>query len=420
MVLLNTIPRIAGRRTIKRKILHSFTCNYEGLRSALSPAQGDAYTLVFHRLSTNSTEVKQGDPNLKWKSWFESHEYQPIWSKHPFADSNPNQIQPLPYTILDNSSRLLLSQLDEIARNADVNKQIDVPTTKQCNTMIKRLGDFNEGGGELEGRSLRAYLIWKKMEYCVDTRQDLDENTQKFHYVLPRPDRETYLSVLTLHATDIECGEAGDAPKRALEIVKKMEERFRNGNWNAEPSRMIWNQVVDSWANSSHAEKSYEAANILKIHVGEKADASTFGHVFKACATTVGRHRSKELAGKVAVTVWAEFEKSNLMAMKDGDEDSQSHLFDRGSLMFVNALKAMQLLDDTRLRNKLINAQFQAACKLGLVNSHVLNALQSVASSEYLEKTLGKYGSTQAHVPRIFRKIPKSWKRNAKTDAKGW
>jgi hypothetical protein len=428
MVLLTAIRNRARQQITKKILPQACNCQIQELYVS-SPIPRNVHVPFLRQLHyhSNTTSVKKSnegndDPNMKWKAWFQSHEYQPIWSKHPIANSSPNQVQPLPHTILDNSSRLLLSQLDEITHSVDVNRSIDVPTILQCNTIIKRLGDKNEGGKELEGRSLRAYLIWKKMEYCVDVRQDLHASTPspKFHYSLPRPNRQTYLAVLSLHATDIEQGRKGDAPNRALEIVKKMEERFKDGYWDAEPSRMIWNQVIASWANTSHAEKGYEAANILKNHMGDIADASTFGNVFRACATTAGDSRAKELAGKVALRVWAEFIQSNLMPMKDEDGKAHSLLFDRGSYTFVYAMKAVQLVADEQLRRDVIKAQFEAACKLGLVNTHVLHALRSVASPDYASTILGKYGSKKAKTAHLFRKIPKGWKRNCKTNTAGW
>ena len=464
--------------------------------SSVGPSQGQYRNNAliptkptFRSNSSFPAEINNDDPNQMWKLWFESHEYQPIWSSHPYRDdtstnanANSNIIQPLDHAHLDNSSRTLLSQLHDISYGSSLHipkginqstsmstsMYLDVPTTQQCNAMIERLGEKNErtegAENETNGRALRAFLIWKKMEYCMDIWENFqfgsnsgisDANTKLYHS-LPRPNRETYLSVLTMHtsATDT----SGDAPRRALEIVKKMEERFQQGHWDAEPSRMIWNQVLASWANTSHPHKGYEAYNVYKNHMSQDvinngngtmigldtkeedsvdvdSDASTFGNIFRACATTDGDPKAKELAGKVAVRMWAEFKQSKLMMLKDTDpntntdaridsnDDANALLFDRGSYMFVYALKAVQLVNNEKLRAETTKSQFDAVCQLGLVNTHVIHALRSTvtSNSSYAFKVLRNYTPKKNASPaRIFQNIPKEWKRNCKTNSAGW
>lgn len=447
---------------------------------------------TFRRNSSSPAQIND-DPNQMWKSWFESHEYQPIWSSHPYRDDtstnvnvNSNIIQPLDHVHLDNSSRTLLSQLHDISYGSSLHipkginqstsmstsMSLDVPTTQQCNAMIQQLREKNErtegAENETNGRALRAFLIWKKMEYCMDiwgnfqfgSNSGTSDANSKLYHPLPRPNRETYLSVLSMHASVTDT--SGDAPKRALEIVQKMEERFQQGHWDAEPSRMIWNQVLASWANSSHPHKGYEAANVYKNYMSEDvidngngtsmgldsmeknsvdvdSDASTFGNIFRACATTVGDPRAKELAGKVAVRMWTEFKQSKLMMLKDTDsnttndarfgsnDDANALLFDRGSYMFVYALKAVQLVNNEKVRAETTKSQFDAACQLGLVNTHVIHALRSTvtsnssSSSDYAFKVLRSYTPKKNASPaRIFQNIPKEWKRNCKTNLAGW
>jgi len=291
--------------------------------------------------------------------------------------------------------------------------------------MIQNLGDFEQGGKELEGRSHRAYLIWKKMEYCIDVREDLRVPNPRNHYTVPKPNRETYLSILTLHATVNGRDRGRGAPERALEIVQRMEERYDAGHWDARPSVMIWNQVIASWASSTHSEKGYEAAKVLRTYMGDIADVSSYGNVFKACATTEGNVRAKELAGKIALRIWEELKGSDLLMMKDGDENANALVFDRGSYMFVFAMKAVQLVEDEKLRDQAVKSQFYTACKLGLANTHVLQTFQSVASPELMTAILGKYGTKKVkggekRTGHIFQNIPKRWKRNCKTNSFGW
>jgi len=286
--------------------------------------------------------------------------------------------------------------------------------------MIKKLADLNKGKASLEGRSHRAYLIWRKMEYCVDVRQDLQngQNRYRFHYMPPKPNRETYKTLLILHAQDEEKHHGGKvgAPERAMEIVCQMEKRYDEGNWDAEPSVMIWNQVLASWAISNHPQKSHESAVVLRNNVGDEADASSFAFVFKACATTNGGKKVKELAGKVSLKVWEELRKSHLISQKENQNYGKT--MDRAPVMISFAMKAVSLVEDDRLRNSALKSQFDLACDLGLVNTHILQIFQSKASSECFSNSLGPYKRKKATT--TFQYIPKDWKRNTKTKPSGW
>ena len=426
--------------------LHTGTCsrNASQVSQTLSRFASTSISTSAHRREeANITHDDDEDPNSRWKAWFKSHEYQPIWSKS--SSPNSNHVQPLSHQLLDNSSRTLISQLDDITRSTDVNRHVDVPTVKQCNTMLARLRDMNineaHGNQNLQGRSHRAYLIWKKMEYCADIRKDLHHGSgsytytsgvgvgakYKYRYVIPRPNRETYLLVLSLHSTDVEQGKPGEIPKRALEIVKKMEQRFEEGHWDAEPSVMAWNQVIASWANSTHLEKAYEAASILQNNTKEIADASSYGNVFKACATTTPKsksnRRAKELAGKVALRTWSEFMRSDLRSLGDKEENAKARLFDRGAYMLVNAIKAVGLVEDHNAKNKAIRSIFETACELGLVNTHVIHALKYTALSNIFERYTyqkDKSASASASAAHIFQHIRKEWKRNCNASSSGW
>jgi hypothetical protein len=362
------------------------------------------------------------DPNLKWKSWFQSQEYQPIWSPSPHSTTfHKDQIQPLSHTELDHTSKYLLSRLDEITHCVDSDLSIDIPTTQECNAMIQNLANLNKGKASLEGRSHRAYLIWRKMEYCIDVRKDLQngQNSSRIHYMPPKPNRETYKTLLFLHAQDEEkhhAGVKGGAPERAMEIVYQMEKRYDEGNWDAEPSVMIWNQVLASWAISNHPQKSYEAAEVLRNNVGDKADASSFAFVFRACASTNGSKKGKELAGKVSLKVWEELRKSHLISQKENNNNGKT--MDRAPVMIAFAMKAVSLVEDESLRNSALKSQFDLACELGLVNTHILQIFQSKASSECFSNSLGTYKRKKATT--MFQYISKDWKRNTKTKPSGW
>jgi hypothetical protein len=363
------------------------------------------------------------EDNSKWKTWFRSHEYQPIWTPSPFENmSSKGQSHCLSDVSLDNASKCLLLYLDDITYCRDTNRRLDVPTTTECNNMIKKLNAFMNERKEFNRASHRSYLIWKKMEHCMDIRRDIRHNSVKsqFYYSLPVPNRETYMEVLSAQAQveSILNGEnmTGSAQERAMDVARKMEEKYDEGNWEAKPDVAVWNQVLASWAHSSHPEKSLEAAKLMKIKIGDNVDASSFGNVFKACATTKGDNRAVQLAGRVALRVWDDFKKSPLASPSEAHENKQ--LLERGSYMIVFALKSLQLLKDRAVKNETIKSQFDTACHLGLINNHVLLALKSIASDKILKDLLGNHVGKE--VEAIYHLIPTSWKINAKANASGW
>ncbi len=370
------------------------------------------------------------DPNGIWREWFQSHEYQPIWSSSSLYSKNENQgisdsstnfhIQPLTDPQLDKISRDLLSRLDDILHCTT--RSIDIPTTQECNRILDQLDevsktDRNENGTTDGSLSHRAYLILKKMHLCYDVRTDLPH--KHFTYTAPKPNRETYISALKLHVNDA----ANGAPQRALDIVQNMKERSTlYGDWDASVTVLFWNQVIASWANSSQPNKSYEAANVLKNHMCHKggdeastiADISSYGHVFKACATShkMGS-RERTLAGKVALTCWKDLNSSPLFQLENGSEKVDKSLMNRGSIAIMFALTASNMIENEKVRNEAIQSQFDTARRLGLVNAHVLSAFQTVGSEKVINDTLGKFGTNNS-AANLFAIIPKEWKRNCR------
>lgn len=411
-VYITKVSHIVSKRQQSRLLFHELrTCSYT----------------IFsrHEFSTSVSSVDNGDTlKIGWKSWLGAHEYQPIWSTTSPASGfgGTNKTHPFSDIVLDNSSNSLLSQLDNLAYSRNTSLNMDIPTTVECNAMIKKLKVHINEHKEFESASHRAYLIWKKMEHCVDVRRDMQYSNIKarFHYSLPVPNRETYMDVLSTQSLDVGSStyEKGlsIAPERALDVARKMEERYSEGNWDARVDVAVWNQVIATWANSSHPQKSYEAANILKTKVGQDADASSFGHVFKACATTEESGSARELAGRVALKVWDDMRNSHLISIGGNDENEQ--VLDRGSYMIVFALKAVQFVRDHKKKNEAMKSQFEIACSLGLVNNHVLLTLKSVATQEALNDILGKFAKLEPET--IYHTMPSSWKRSTKANASGW
>lgn len=403
-----------------KRTFRIITCSQRRLRpQTTNTVTTSKYLTQKIQFSTSKERVKDD-----WRLNFQSHEYQPIWTapQHTSQDGFNETLQPLNHLELDNTSKHLLANIHEISYSSDKNRFMDVPTTHECNTMIKRLGDLNKGGKTLEGRSHRAYMIWKKMEHCVDIRQDMQNihSKKRFHYDIPTPNRETYRSVLLLHSKDSavdiqDVSRKFSSPKRALEIVLKMEERFNEGNLDANPTAMMWNQVLSAWAYSKDSQKSYESAEILKTYVKDRADASSYGHVFKACASTKGGDKAKKLAYTVACNLWEEVQGSFLAKQKESFEEKA---MERGSHMIAFAMKAISLMDDPKKKDSILKSQFNLSRELGLVNTHIIQIFCQNASDDTVNEVLGVHRRKKA--TGTYHAIPKEWKNNSLTAPSGW
>jgi hypothetical protein len=122
------------------------------------------------------------------------------------------------------------------------------------------------------------------------------------------------------------------------------------------------------------------------------------------------------LAGKVALKVWGDLKKSRLISSPQSDDSE--HRLERGSYMIVFALKAIELLQDDALKDEAIKSHFHIACRLGLVNNHVLLTLKSVASDKLWKELVGKYATME--VETIYHLMPHTWKINSKANTSGW
>ena len=440
----------------------------------------------------NGLNSKNDDIHSIWRHWFQSHEYQSIYSPSPFQERHTkHQIQPLlHHPSLDKQSQNMIQMLQRMAlptasilevavqvdrggRNDDDEEEeeeegttttihknnimvqqtttLDIITTQQCNYMITNKLSNPQIRKQVKGLSHRAYMIWKKMEYCHTVRTDLHPNTYHtngttYHplYTTPKPNRDTYLSVLKLHSIETEDPEA---PERAYEIIQVMIQRHdQEPSWDTQPSSLIWNQCISSWANNTAREdKAYQVANfIFNIIPNEYLDISSYGHAFKACATC-STSRGKELASNVLVRLWKHFkENSNVLPMTTIQNDSAKErnklqhdtisnstntpkMNHRGSLTFVHMFHALQLISDEHLKNILTKEVLTTVQTCGWMNAHVIKAYCNLVSKGIMEETFGIYVnkgtegiSTDNKFGHIYQNIPKHWKRHCKTNKFGW
>jgi len=441
-------------------------------------------------LSSSSAATK--DPNLIWQNRFRSDEYRPLWqTPPPQSSSSAPYLHPLPDLRLDNSSQFTLSLLSDMSRN--IRRGTDLATSQRCNHVLRLLihaaGDDAapaRGAGAPVAVTTRcyadrAYLVWKSVEACHDAVQKRhageDGMASSKMYEPPILEREVYVELTKLFATanpppqksssrTVHDGPNDDNAERIQDIVTTMSDRYlQTGNLDLRPNVVLWNRVVGSWATSNHVEKSHRAASILRTRLGGdgtgsslKADLSSYRNVLKACATSDGRdERARRLGAEIAVMVWKELEASRLLESDDGDGDGDGDgaklsaedgayqlreptgaIKEQRPHIFVFAMRSMELVYRDKMRNTMIQRQFELCKRLGLVNNHVLHAFKSVASPSLVKSQLqnivedGRGGGTRVSTAVVvaastmtkppkkekigtapsFRQIPATWKRN--------
>ena len=386
--------------------------------------------------NNNKKETQDtNNPKTIWRQWFQSHEYQSIYNPSPFQDKK-NQIQPLVnHPSLDKQSRNMIQRLQDMClKPTTIISTLDIATTQQCNYMIAYKLSDPQIRKHVQGLSHRAYMIWKKMEYCHEVRTDLHKNntttttitkhTKTTHpsFTTPKPNRDTYLSVLKLHSLETH---DPNAPERAYEIIQFMNQRHeQDPSWDTQPSSLIWNQCISSWANTTREDKAYHVANLIfNIIDKQYLDISSYGHAFKACATCQ-TPRGKELARNVLLRLWKHLQKNEhvLPSIHTMTNPIQS----RGSLTFVHLIHALQHVTDENVKEETIQDVLHTVQTYGWMNAHVIKAYGSLISKERMEETFGIYAKgsegiqTDNKYGHIYQNIPKQWKRNCKVNKFGW
>eukprot|EP00551_Chaetoceros_affinis_P005108 CAMPEP_0203678758 /NCGR_PEP_ID=MMETSP0090-20130426/33161_1 /ASSEMBLY_ACC=CAM_ASM_001088 /TAXON_ID=426623 /ORGANISM="Chaetoceros affinis, Strain CCMP159" /LENGTH=311 /DNA_ID=CAMNT_0050546139 /DNA_START=476 /DNA_END=1411 /DNA_ORIENTATION=- len=273
---------------------------------------------------------------------------------------------------------------------------------------------------------------------------------------------------------------------------------------------IIYNQVLAAIANSLLVTKASCCEVLLQEMISISArnntnssnmiDVSSYGYVFKACATTTDRNDIDDLhhyvdPGEIALRTWKSFESSELLReliissssssssslsnspKNDGGEGStgsaESNANDkgdnsdannndnfsmdqygnaknpflgttRGPQMIVYAMKSLSLIrrtnekmvdgggfkngDGHRIDTKEIcMKQFEIACQLGWINSHVLLAMDDNLTSGVMHELLldkyvevtdsngrngGKEMTREEQYGQLFKRLPEEWKRN--------
>ena len=415
-------------------------------------------------------------------SLFPADEYADVWSSSPSSSPSPNsrRIPPLLCPELDRPTRFLLSLLDDSING--IRRGKDKATTARCHRQLKRLADTSIGGRRLDGRAKRADEILIRMEKIlfIDggansgndasgsnasvstststsacTSGDVGgisgrgSNTSKrsmhasqHKYERPLPNRQTYLMVLRLYAQTPGPAALAD---RAEAIVAGMElASERLGDLSLRPRTVAYNQAIAAWASSTDPSKAYRAATVLAtLKAMDLADASSYGHVLRACATTaassddagddddeLGRSTSQQTALKIAMGLWKDLDSRAMKRRTNADDDDDNANEENGksdlllsSHFYTFLLRTLGFMPASKPLEKdaAISKAFKNCCRDGMVNAHVLQALYSVASKSTCGELLGDRLASQAEgamktisgAAILAQKVPDAWTRKA-------
>lgn len=456
-------------RVVRSLTCKAYTCTYG--------AEHEVGCAGKRRQSTTAAAPKSRI--LAIRDLFPADEYVDVWSSASSSPSSPNarRIQPLLCPELDRPTRFLLSLLDDSIHG--IRNGRDKATTARCHRQLKRLADVSIGGRMLEGRAQRGDEILKRMEkiLLIDggaiarsgndasgsnastststyTSGDMGgisgrgSSTSKrsmyasqHKYERPLPNRQTYLMVLRLYAQT--SGPAALA-ERAEAIVAGMELASEQlGDLSLRPRTVAYNQVIAAWASSTDPNKAYRAATVLAtLKAMDLADASSYGHVLRACATTtassvdagdddeLGRSTSQQTALRIAMGLWKDLESRAMKRRTNADDDDDNTNEENGkselllsSHFYTFLLRTLGFMPASKPLEKdaAISKAFKNCCRDGMVNAHVLQALCSVASKSTCGELLGDRLTSQAEgamkttsgAAILAQKVPDAWTRKA-------
>jgi hypothetical protein len=199
--------------------------------------------------------------------------------------------------------------------------------------------------------------------------------------------------------------------ERAHELVTHMDE---SGLLELKPTIVEWNDVLSAWAISTDTDKAYHAAKLLDQLSGRDengvadsryamADASSYGHVLRACAfsdaTQNWTKRSQKLGAEIAVRTWENFFLTTLKPT---------------SYMYSFYLQACLYIPNATRRAKLMKDAFEDCCDRGLVNIHILRNLEKSTSPDRYQSLLAPYIDAKlVNDKALLEQLPVEWSRYA-------
>ena len=407
------------------------------------------------------------DSSPHWEDWFSPEEYGPPYDYHSSTNTAATTtttrrsmwLEPLEDDPrLDASSRHFIRQL-QILYHDKFNREEGI-TTRRCHYMINQLlssaekvaarpqqqqqeqsttnNTTNNTAVMTRQRVMRAVAIFRTMELFWDFIPDVlaaakattttTTTAQQQKSRWPLPTYELYddmtKGLAALRASkQYDLVQNADVPRVCQEIVLRWNDLYhRKGmNYLKKPPVEAWNQVLSAWANAhgdrDHPEKALYATQFLldmKTEYKVTPDASSYGHVLRACAHNDQNKTAEELGAKLAVRLW-------VGSMKE--ELKLSSLLPT-SYTYVFFMRAVGHLPDVEKRQHYLREAWASVCAMGLVNEHVLYELEDSSDpifKDLLREYREKLTPEQKMRPRkaydktyhqeLMKQIPFDWKR---------
>ncbi|KAL3918145.1 MAG: hypothetical protein SGILL_004374 [Bacillariaceae sp.] len=221
-----------------------------------------------------------------------------------------------------------------------------------------------------------------------------------------QPDEISLCGVLNAWANNAANGGA----LRAQQIMEYTTNVLTAKERGFDHSVVSYNVLIKAWGRS-RAEDSVQRAekiltdledNFAKKKSNIQPDITTYSSVINCCAYYAGPSKGRAAAFDVAWRTFRKIKESNKLVANN--------------IVYGTLFKAIGKLCRTEDRDDMIKDLFEECCRAGQVCSFVLNQVRHSSPKE-LFRTLvlipcSLKDKDASNVDRIFRKIPKAWKKN--------
>jgi hypothetical protein len=217
----------------------------------------------------------------------------------------------------------------------------------------------------------------------------------------PWPSEKLYTSLLHAIQFHPQIDQIGD---QAEGVLRRMQHVYNEGNWDAKPGVEAYHKVIKSWNSSKHPKKAKRALDICKEmdkrykegDVALRPNCMTFTLVLNACFKVNHNDFIEEDAIKVALEVQDWFLKNQDIY---GQPDSK---------FFVALIKVFGFcIQNKDQKHRFLSAVFERCCKEGFVNEEVFNSLRRFDQILYDTIVNGASNSTMA-----AKRIPREWSKH--------
>lgn len=372
------------------------------------------------------------DKSFEWRDWLRPEEYENPW------DASSSRLKPLDFQPADYATRHIIHLLQQFLLTDNSNNQI---TTEQCNAALTNLLNLmpptnivlSENDAPRTQRiAERANAILENMELLdhqllqIDKKQNTLFVNRRFLRLPPKPNRETYNTVLMMFARTTG---PRSVPQQAASIVRRMETRYTEyRQLEMKVTNFHWNCVLMAWAKCQDWEKPVHALQMIMENAARDptlVDVSSYIHLLRLCSM----HRQNRLPPNtydkavqsyalVAIKLWQElFDGNNQndakISLLPGGDNLPSHFY-------THFLQALRPLGRNDMRRHYYVAAVGRAAQHGKINRYVLKEfLLHNNDRDAFNFVFGNYSedildlSADDAVEKLLGMVPSDWKLNA-------